>query len=412
MNEIVIISETEIEQYKALDQQELIMIEKAAQLLNLGFPEHSLLEILNSAIHNLRRRVEAYSIDMFLSSISSLSGRKNYKKDGDTIAERWNGVDDENLLKGAEQIGVLNKKAIKALEMIEWMRNHASPSHDSDDAVSDEDVMGLVCIIKKNLFELPMPDPGHSPVGLLEPIKTSVLNEEQLELFKQQISCYNNRDIRMLFGFSVDAICKGDEPAYSNIKKLFNGVWEKATEDLKNNMGMKLHNYMFEPSTDSNNARNRLYETLISVNGIKYIPETTRAIIFRKLATNLRNAKDSSYGWSAELREAKALAQAGVCVPSIAFEEVYQEILSVWCGNYWGRSEAFTKLKEYIFDVGTQDKMKIARLFLTNGRVKEELFQAKPKREAIKLLEQLLDEVTIESHKAEIESIIAEVKKY
>ena len=109
------------------------MLDKASKLINLGFPEHSLLEIWNSGIHNLRRRVEAYSIDMFLSSISSMSGRKIYKKDGDTLSERWAGVDDENLIKGARQLGVLNKKAEKALEMIEWMRNHASPSHDSDD---------------------------------------------------------------------------------------------------------------------------------------------------------------------------------------------------------------------------------------------------------------------------------------
>lgn len=414
MDDIVIIEKAELDNYKALDKNELVMIEKAAQLMNLDFPEHSLLEIWNAGIHNLRRRIEAYSIDMFLSSISSLSGRKNYKKDGETIAERWSGVDDENLLKGAEQIGVINKKAIKALEMIEWMRNHASPSHDSDDAVTSEDVMGLVYIIKKNLFELPMPDPGHSPVGLLDPIKNAVLDEEQIELFKQQIESYNNKDIRMLFGFSLDVICKGEEPSYTNISKLFFNIWDKATEDLKTNMGMKFHNYMFDPSIDSSadvNAKSRVYETLISVNGIKYIPDATRAIIFRKLANNLRDAKNTVYGWSAEYREAKALAQAGIDVPSIAFEEVYQEILSVWCGNYWGRSEAYLVLNDFIFEVGTQEKLKIARLFLSNERVREELFQLKPKKVAVNLLNDIIDTLTVESHKAELQNIIDEVKK-
>lgn len=414
MNNIVIIEKTELDNYKALDESELVMLDKAAQLMNLDFPEHSLLEIWNAGIHNLRRRIEAYSIDMFLSSVSSLPGRKNYKKDGDTIAERWSGVDDENLLKGAEQIGVINKKAIKALEMIEWMRNHASPSHDSDDAVTSEDVMGLVLIIKKNLFELPMPDPGHSPVGLLEPIKNTELDEEQLELFKQQIESYNNKDIRMLFGFSLDVICNGQEPAYSNIIKLFSNIWDKSTEDLKSNMGMKFHNYMFDPTIDSSNdvnAKSRVYEVLISVNGIKYIPDATRAIIYRKLANNLRDAKNTVYGWNAEYREAKALAQAGINVPSIAFEEVYQEILSVWCGNYWGRSEAYSVLKEFIYEIGTQDKLKVARLFLSNDRVREELFQVKPKREAVTLLNSIIETLTVESHKAEIQNVIDEIKQ-
>lgn len=414
MNDIVIIEKSEIDNYKALDENELAMLDKAAQLMNLDFPEHSLLEIWNAGIHNLRRRIEAYSIDMFLSSISNLSGRKSYKKDGDTIAERWSGVDDENLLKGAEQIGVINKKAIKALEMIEWMRNHASASHDSDDAVTSEDVMGLVCIIKKNLFELSMPDPGHSPVGLLDPIKNTVLDEEQIELFKQQIKSYNNKDIRMLFGFSLDVICSGEEPSYSNILTLFPNIWDRATEDLKSNMGMKFHNYVFDPTIDSSNdvnAKSRVYEVLISVHGIKYIPDATRATIYRRLARNLRNAKNTAYGWSAEYREAKALAQAGINVPSIAFEEVYQEILSVWCGNYWGRSEAYSVLKDFIYEVGTQDRLKVARLFSSNDRVREELFQEKPKREAVALLNNIIDTMTVESHKAELQNIIDEVEQ-
>lgn len=413
MSDIVLIEKTELDNYKALDESELSMIENAAKLMNLDFPDHSLLEIWNAGIHNLRRRVEAYSIDMFLSSISNLSGRKNYKKDGDTIAERWSGVDDEILLKGAEQIGVLNKKAMKALEMIEWMRNHASPSHDSDDAVTSEDVNGLVLIIKKNLFELSMPDPGHSPVGLLEPIKNTELDEVQIELFKQQIKSYNNKDIRMLFGFSLEVICNGEEPSYSNIMRLFPDIWDMSTEDLKTNMGMKFHNYMFDPQMDSSNdvnAKSRVYEALISVHGIKYIPDATRAVIYRKLAKNLGSAKNTAYGWSAEYREAKALAQAGINVPSIAFEEVYQEILSVWCGNYWGRSDAYLVLKEFIDEVGTQDKLKIARLFSSNARVREELFQIKPKRQAIALLNSIIESMTVESHKAEVQSILDEVK--
>ena len=415
MNDIIIIEKTELDNYKALDEVELVMLDKAARLINCNFPEHALLEIWNAGIHNIRRRIEAYSIDMFLSSISNLSGRRTYKENGDTIAERWSGVDDENLLKGAEQIGVINKKAAKALEMIEWLRNHASPSHDSDDAVKHDDVIGIVLIIKKNLFELPMPDPGYSPVSLLEPIKNTVLNEEQIELLKQQIECYKNKDIRMLFGFSLDVICKGEEPSYSNIIKLFSKIWDKSTEDLKSSMGMKFHNYyMFESKNDSSsnvNAKSRVYETLIKVNGIKYIPDPTRARIYRKLADNLRDSKNMIYGWSAEYGAAKALAQAGTNVPSIAFEEVYQEILSVWCGNYWGRSDAHSVLKEFIYEVGTQDKLKFARFFLSNSRVREELFQLRPKKQAVALLNSLIETMTVESHKAEIQNIIDEVNQ-
>ena len=174
-NTITVLDANYLSTYLTADEKEQIMIEKAANLLTADFPDHALLEIWNASVHNLRRRIELYSIDIFLSTVQSLSGRKKYKNEGDTLSERWGDVDDAVLLEGAEQIGVLNKKAAKALEMVNWMRNHASPAHDNEDSVSREDVLGLVAIIKSNLFDHPLPDPVHSPITLLNQIKNEVL---------------------------------------------------------------------------------------------------------------------------------------------------------------------------------------------------------------------------------------------
>ncbi len=59
MNDIIIIEKTELDNYKALDEVELVMLDKAARLINCNFPEHALLEIWNAGIHNIRRRIEA-----------------------------------------------------------------------------------------------------------------------------------------------------------------------------------------------------------------------------------------------------------------------------------------------------------------------------------------------------------------
>lgn len=397
------------------DEYEMTMISKASSLMKVGFPEHSLLELWNASIHNLRRRVEMYSIDIFLSTISSLNGRKTYKKVGDTLSERWAGVDDLILIEGATQIGVLNKKAGQSLTMIDWMRNHASPSHDNDECVTNQDVVGLALLLQNNLFNLPLPDPAHSPVSLIEPIKDNALTEDQIDLFKSEISRFSNRDIRTIFGYSMDAITAGEPPAYTNVLSLFPAIWEKATEELKANFGLKIHNYKFDPSSDNsfdNAASGRLYEALLSVGGIKYIPDNTRAKIYRELAKGLATAKDSSYGWSLENSASKALKQVGVFVPSIAFEDVYQEILSVWCGNYWGRSDAHNILRDFVFSVPAKQQVQIARLFQTNERVKDELYQDRPKNAAVALLNEIKDNLQNEGQRAELEQIISQVKKY
>ena len=184
-----------------------------------------------------------------------------------------------------------------------------------------------------------MPDPGHSPSGLFEPIKSSILTETNLDLLKDQIRAFKPADIRLTFGFLLDMICKGDSPSHENASKLFIETWEKANEDLKKSAGQRYHSYLLEPTSDTSSdsgAKIRVLETLVKVNGIKFIPDAARANLYRHAIKQLAKAKDTSYGWTDEEKAAKALVQFGPYVPSIAFEDVYQEILTVWCGNYWG----------------------------------------------------------------------------
>lgn len=412
--EIITIDSNGIVSFSTTDETEQILLRKAGELISLNYPEHALLELWNASIHNLRRRIEMYSIDIFLSTISSFSGRKNYKKDSDTLSERWSGVDDIILLEGSTQIGVLNKKAGQALQMINWMRNHASPAHGSDDAVTQEDVLGLAILLKNNLFDIPTPDPVHSPVAILEPIKSKPLTDNQVEMFKEEINGFSNKDIRTIFGYALDAIAFGAQPAYDNVLLLFDTIWNKSTEELKTNFGLRVHNYMFDPDNDEspdNSASSRLYEVLLQVQGIKYIPDSTRANIYRKLARNLAAAKNTSYGWSLEETASKALKQVGVHIPSTAFEEVYQEILSVWCGNYWGRSNAYLTLNDFIFTLPAKQKVSVAKLFITNERVRGELYQSRPKNNAIKLLNEIKETLQNNSQITEIEMAIKDVEK-
>jgi len=159
-NEIVIRKLSEVMAFDEIDSFEKEKIKKANDLLELSFPEHSLMDIWSAASHNLKRRIEAYSIEMFTSSVSVInSGRKKYNEKGDTLSERWSDVDDHILIYGAMQLKLISKKAYKALEMVNWMRNHSSAAHESDDEVTTADVMGLVQLLANNLFSAPMPDP-------------------------------------------------------------------------------------------------------------------------------------------------------------------------------------------------------------------------------------------------------------
>jgi hypothetical protein len=254
-----------------------------------------------------------------------------------------------------------------------------------------------------------MPDPGHSPSGLFDPIKKTVLTNENTQMLKDQIQTFKQADIRVTFGFMLDMICKGESPSFENVKNLFEAVWEKANDDLKKATGERYHSFVLSPDSDDSSdkgARIRLLEELIRVKGIMHIPDASRAVLYRHAVKPLAQAKDTAYGWPDEEKAAKSLAQFGPFVPTIAFEDVYQEILAVYCGNYWGRSSAFIHLDEFINKLNTTQIMRLARMFKENERVQSELSQSKPRKQAVSLLKSLKAKLTIQANIDEVDSTI------
>ena len=313
------------------------------------------------------------------------------------------------LIAGATKLGLLNPKAGKSLEMINWMRNHASPAHDSDSRVEKEDVIGLVLLLQINLFTSPIPEATHAIKEIFAPVKEKEMCEQELSVLQDQIKSSCVKDIRTIFGFLLNMIINGEEPACSNAIYLFPTVWEKADTDLRKELGIRYNSYTLNVTSVNDvdqKAKNRVFELIVKVNGISYIPDGARARIYRRAAEKLRNAKNTSYGWSAEVAACKMLNQFGTSVPSVVFEEVYQEIIAIWCGNMWGHSESSIYLRKFFDCLDSSQIRAIATMFNTNERVKEELYWNKPKIRAIELLNELKGKLTIESHKEEIESTI------
>ena len=394
-------------------EEEAAVLKQAGDLYQDGYFDHALIDLWNASVLNLRRRVEAYGIDLFQSVAKDEPGRKKYDPAGETIQEKWAGVDDCVLVNAATKLGLLNKKAGKTLEMINWMRNHGSAAHLSDDKVGPEDVRAFALLLQKNLFEFPFPDPGHSVSSLFDPVKSEVLDDTTIEMLRDQVRALRPQDVKVAFGFMLDMLCKGESPALDNVRTLFPVVWERASDDSRKTAGLRYHTFTVNKKADDSsdgNARLRILELLIDVKGVKFIPDSARTVVFRHAAKKLATAKDTAYGFSAEESAAKTLAQLGPFVPSIAFEEVYQEILAVWCGNYWRRSGAYFHLKPFISSLGTEQIRGMAEMFKSNERVRAELFQEKPKNQAISLLEKLKERLTLEAHKAEVEAAIRSLK--
>ncbi len=165
--------------------------------------------------------------------------------------------------------------------MINWMRNHATPAHDTNNTVNKNDVIAMALMLQENLFMLPLPEPGHSIKAIIDPIRKDFLTEYALDQIGKQIETSTNTEIRVIFGFMLDLILAGDEPAWGNVNVLFSVVWEKASDTLRSVAGNKYNSLCLVSAEVLDNrtkeAKQRLLEMLIKVKGVKYIPDATRA---------------------------------------------------------------------------------------------------------------------------------------
>lgn len=396
-----------------MDDAEASILERASKLHACGFYSHALLDLWTASVHNLRRRVEAFGSEMFLSAVANEGGKKNYKQDGATLEDRWSGVDDLVLVKGVSDLGLLSPKAGKTLETINWMRNHASAAHCSGNEVTQSDVVAFAMLLNGELFSAGLPSRGYSVSNLFAPVKGQVMDEEQARILSDQIRTLKPNEIRVVFEFLLSLIVNppADGPL-QNAQELFPVAWEMSGEDVRQLAGDRYYRLRMNAEnsvSDNNEAANRLFYLLVGLNGLKYVPEGARAAIYRKAVAELRRAKDTSYGWSDEEAAAKALAQFGTAVPSIAFEEVYQEIFSVWCGNYWGRSTAHVHLKPFVDALDESQLVAAAEMFRTNARVRDELGNEKPNGNAVALLNGFKARVPLEIQKNRIDACIRSV---
>ena len=121
----------------------------------------------------------------------------------------------------------------------------------------------------------------------------------------------------------LDQLCSGLDPATDNAKRLLPDVWNRASDELKRLAGLRYHAFTVDPASDDSpdkGARERLLDFLVQVDGVRFVPDGARAVLYRRAAQSLATAKDTSYGWMAEEVAAKTLKQFGTHVPSIAFE--------------------------------------------------------------------------------------------
>lgn len=385
-----------------LSEQEKSLLKDSAELFNKGFANYSLIPLWNAAISNLKRRAEYAGTEYFFADAASLK----YHENKPTLTKRWSDIKDYDVIETAFKVGLISEKCRDVLRTVLNVRNLFSGAHPSEEMLSKEDLIAYLLLLSSNLFETQFPEPILGFKEFRLHIESGPLDESKIALLQKMINSYGPGLIRALLGYSKSKIESGKSPDYDNVQAIFPSIWERTEEHQRLDFAKSVADYqmgIIEDGSKDKGAAERLYEILLKINGARYLSEDMRIRIFEKMATNLEVAKNTYYGWSLETQVAKGIAQVGCeAVPKECFDLIYSRILAVWCGNGWGRSNAYFYLNDFIFSQPAKIQVKIATLFKTNKFAQMELFLPNPNRNAIELLDKISNNLTNEMQKAEI----------
>ncbi|MCL2843080.1 MAG: hypothetical protein FWE28_06390 [Oscillospiraceae bacterium] len=301
-------------------------IEKAKIAMSVGLNDAAINYFWNLTIYDIQRKVIAYGIEYFPSAINW--GGKPLK-----TLEDLREVKDYQLITGAFALGVIPEEADFFLQHCREIRNKFSAAHFPLGDVDKFETINFIKNCIKYVLTYDPPAPGLQIKDLIENLTIERLDStEELEyIVAAQSPKIQGPILHSLFASFIKQDC--DPTLKYNIKKLAPIIWELVSDDVKSSIAGKFASLRDVKGKD---AANEALAFLKVVDGVSFVPESFREIIFKKQAQFLI---DAHFGWNnfyAEPEQAVALSQLGSDVPISALSTYVKAVICSFIGNIYG----------------------------------------------------------------------------
>lgn len=307
---------------------------KAKRALDAGLNDAAVNYVWDLLVNDLRLKVEAYGVDLFLSVEDGL----RYHDSGNTLQERWRDVPDYRLLSGCHSLNLISRTAFRHLSFWLSVRNHESAAHpvDEEEELDLDTAMSLVRDAARFVLSRECPSPGFNLKVMAENLKSRDLTGET-DLLREQVGHLTPGQCDSALGMMVSLFVGGTPQTKKNIQELVPAVWARASADARRKVGEKYARYSAEGSVDS---RAEVFSLLTTVDGVAFIPQSLRRAMFTRAAKDLI---DAHFGWENFMNEvapARQLAEMGIDCPDDVLPVFCTAFVVSYMGNRYGESRA------------------------------------------------------------------------
>jgi hypothetical protein len=284
----------------------------------------------------LRQKVARFDLAYFYDSVFSDPDRHREFSTEDDLVQ----LDDQQLIVGCRNIGVLSDVGFRLLNHIRDMRNWASAAHPNQVELSGLQLVGWLDTCVREVLAREPTAPAIEAKQLLHNVRTQVLQAPDVPPIEASLDDLPPEIIssllRAVAGMFADPGLAAD--AKNNLRLIAPAIWQRSPEQARRDVGLK---YSRHASNADIQRRDAVRDFLTAVGGLAYLATDALALEMTERVQSLESAHLGTNNFYHEPTPARALAavvpESGA-IPDAVRTDYVRVVTLAHIGNSWGFS--------------------------------------------------------------------------
>lgn len=279
-----------------------LYLSKFVMAVAAGLFDAALNYLWDETIRELRRRVVNYDLSYFFDiAVTSPDRRKKLQ-----VADDLPMVDDSELMRATNLMGLVSDVGYKQLELVRYMRNFASAAHPNQNELTGLQLTGFLETCIREVITLPESNVVAEVRKLLANIKSSSMTPAEAKatatFFTDLPSSQADNLAQGLFGIYVDP--SSAVQTQDNVRLLMPELWTHISVDIKRGFGVRYGRFV---ANHDQQQADRAREMLDLVGAQSFLPESVRVADLDAAVDTLRSAHNAMNNFYTEPGLARTL---------------------------------------------------------------------------------------------------------
>lgn len=365
-----------IEPLPAAHRSGAVYMSKFMLAVSAGLFDAALNYLWDETIGELRKRIVAYDLNYFFDqAVTDPDKRKDLREPADLTK-----ITDDELIRAAAKIGFISPVGQQQLDLVRYMRNHASAAHPNQHEIGPYQLLAFMETCIREVILLPESPTMVATGRLLYNVKNTTVTAEAAAELAGVFNGLRPDQVELLANglFGIYTATDSSTVTRDNVRLLAPQLWPQVPESVRSNFGVR--QARFKASLDQNQA-DLAREFLSAVDGLSYLSEDIRLGEIDTLIDELRRAHDGMDNFYNEPPVATRLAQiVGTQSIPLGVETKYVEALAtIFLGRSSGVSWRADAIYENLLTEFTPDQAARALYLMTGPEVAAIVSYEKPR---------------------------------